>query len=101
MPYAQTAWSCAILLPTCPRAAAEPTELVEPRLAERADADAVVRPMVLDQPPQRLDRAGGLDVDVEADLGERIEQFGERRNGLAPVDTGRDQVGVPQGDDGS
>ena len=54
------------------------------------------RPALLDEAPQRLGRAGGLEVDVEVDVGPRVEHLGEQRHVAAVADLGVRHLGPRQ-----
>ncbi len=66
--------------------AAGAPERIQPPLGERADADPVVAPGVVEQLRQRLDGRGRLDVDVEPAVRELLEQLGHRRYGVLAGD---------------
>ena len=71
-----------------------PAERVHPAAGERPDQHPVPRLALLDEPRERLDRALGLEVDVEPRAGEGVEELGQGRHPLAPADQRLLHLGV-------
>ncbi len=68
----------------------------QPLVGERPDADAVDRTVVTQGLHECHHAVVGLGVDVEAGVRERLEQLGERGDGVSVAEAGRRDVGGVQ-----